>query len=99
MENRGCGIICEYNPFHKGHAYQLSKAKEICEFTVCAMSGDFVQRGEEAFQDKKVRAKNAMTNGADIVLEIPFPYRMSNSATLKGGATLFFTTLQRTRLP
>ncbi len=74
MENRGCGIICEYNPFHKGHAYQLSKAKEICEFTVCAMSGDFVQRGEEAFQDKKVRAKNAMTNGADIVLEIPFPY-------------------------
>ncbi len=74
MEKKGCGIICEYNPFHKGHAYQLSKAKEEFPFTVCAMSGDFVQRGEAAFQDKRVRAANAVSNGADIVLEIPFPF-------------------------
>ena len=38
------------------------------------MSGDFVQRGEGASQDKSVRAKNAIASGADIVLEIPFPF-------------------------
>ena len=32
-------------------------------------------------------------------LEIPVPYRMSNSASLKGGATLFFTTFTFVRLP
>lgn len=75
MDNRGTGIICEYNPFHKGHAYQISAVKEQRDgFVVCAMSGDFVQRAESAFQDKYVRAQNAVENGADIVLEIPFPF-------------------------
>lgn len=75
MENKGTGIICEYNPFHKGHAFQISAVKkEHDTFVVCAMSGDFVQRAECAFQDKTVRAKNAVENGADIVLEIPFPF-------------------------
>lgn len=73
-ENRGCGIICEYNPFHLGHKYQLEKALELYDFTVCVMSGDFVQRGEAAFQKKEIRAKNACASGADIVLELPFPY-------------------------
>ncbi len=31
--------------------------------------------------------------------EMPEPYMMSNSTSLKGGATLFFTTLTRVRLP
>lgn len=45
------GIIAEYNPFHKGHAYQIQKAKEQCgaEFAVVVMNGDFVQRGEPPF--------------------------------------------------
>lgn len=38
------------------------------------MSGSFVQRGECASFDKLERAKDAVQNGADIVLEIPFPY-------------------------
>ncbi len=74
MQGKGCGIICEYNPFHKGHKYQLDMAKESFPFTVCVMSGDFVQRGEASFQKKEVRARNAVMNGADIVLELPFPY-------------------------
>ena len=47
------GIIAEYNPFHKGHAYQIQKAKEQCgaEFAVVVMNGDFVQRGEPAIFD------------------------------------------------
>lgn len=72
---KGTGIVCEYNPFHKGHAYQIHRVKEMgASFVVCAMSGDFTQRGEPAFQDKYVRAENAVKNGADIVLEIPFPF-------------------------
>ena len=75
MEKKGVGIVCEYNPFHSGHKYQIQKAKELgAPFVVCAMSGDFVQRGEPASQDKMVRAKNAISSGADIVLEIPFPF-------------------------
>ena len=57
------GIIAEYNPFHKGHAYQIQKAKEQCgaEFAVVVMNGDFVQRGEPAIFDKwkSVQRKNA----------------------------------------
>lgn len=72
---KGTGIVCEYNPFHKGHAYQIHKVKEMgAPFVVCAMSGDFTQRGEPAFQDKHIRAENAVKNGADIVIEIPFPF-------------------------
>lgn len=73
--SKGTGIVCEYNPFHNGHAYQINALKEQgAGFIVCAMSGGFVQRGEPAFQKKEVRAKNAVDNGADIVLEIPFPF-------------------------
>ena len=58
---KGTGIVCEYNPFHKGHAYQIKSVKEMgARFVVCAMSGDFTQRGEPAFQDKYVRAENAV---------------------------------------
>ena len=41
------GIVAEYNPFHNGHMYHLQKAKEKsgAEYTVCVMSGNFVQRG------------------------------------------------------
>lgn len=73
--SKGTGIVCEYNPFHNGHAYQIKTLKESgARFIVCAMSGGFVQRGEPAFQDKAIRAENAVKNGADIVLEIPFPF-------------------------
>ncbi len=69
-----CGIICEYNPFHTGHAFQLEEVKRRFDAAVCVMSGDFVQRGECAFSDKEKRAENAVKNGADIVLELPFPF-------------------------
>ncbi len=75
MHTKGCGIVCEYNPFHKGHAYQIEYVKKVLELpVVCAMSGNFVQRGEPACMDKKYRAQDAVKNGASVVLEIPFPY-------------------------
>lgn len=67
------GIICEYNPLHAGHAYLLDKARERGT-VVCLMSGDFVQRGEAAILPPHVRAEMALAAGADLVLELPFPY-------------------------
>lgn len=75
MTEKACGIICEYNPFHNGHKYQIEYVKENLGLqVVCAMSGAFVQRGTAAFADKYVRARTAAENGAEIVLEIPFPF-------------------------
>ena len=69
------GIIAEYNPFHKGHAYQIEEAKKAAnaDFAVVAMSGNFVQRGAPAIIDKYTRTKMALEGGADLVLELPVP--------------------------
>ena len=68
------GIICEYNPFHLGHARQISLIRQ--QFgqdaaIVCLMSGSFVQRGEPAIFPRLARARAAMVCGADLVLELP----------------------------
>ena len=70
------GIISEYNPFHNGHKYHIEAAKEACgaDNVVCIMSGSFVQRGEPAIFDKWSRAKMAVMNGADLVIELPAVY-------------------------
>ncbi|MBE5902390.1 MAG: nucleotidyltransferase family protein [Lachnospiraceae bacterium] len=67
------GIIAEFNPFHNGHQYILEKARVLtgCEKLVVAMSGDFVQRGAPAILDKGMRAKCALMNGADLVVQLP----------------------------
>ncbi len=70
-------IICEYNPFHHGHAYQIQTARwQFGEQTqiISLMSGSVVQRGEVAVSDKYSRATAAVTMGADLVLELPYPY-------------------------
>lgn len=67
------GIIAEYNPFHTGHAYQISEARRItaAKHVVVIMSGDFVQRGAPAIMDKYMRTRLALDGGADCVLELP----------------------------
>ncbi|MBE6622718.1 MAG: nucleotidyltransferase family protein [Ruminococcaceae bacterium] len=81
------GIVCEFNPFHNGHAYLIRKAKEVSGGKViCAMSGNFVQRGEYAFADKYVRAKWAVENGADAVFENPFPFSCATAEKFALGA-------------
>lgn len=74
------GIICEYNPFHNGHKYLIDTLRERgAELIVCAMSGSFVQRGESAVTDKFTRAACAVAGGADLVVELPFPYCMASA--------------------
>lgn len=73
------GIICEYNPFHKGHAHLLAEARKSADFAVCVMSGHFTQRGEAAILDKFVRAKTAILGGSDLVLELPMPFSAASA--------------------
>lgn len=75
------GIIAEYNPFHKGHAYQIKTLKEQykSDYVIVAMSGNFVQRGTIAFTDKYERARMALTMGADLVLELPTLWSTSSA--------------------
>lgn len=81
------GIICEYNPFHNGHAKQL---RAIDGVKVCLMSGNFVQRGEPAIMDKYVRAKAALLCGADLVLELPVTVAIrSAEGFADGGVDIF----------
>lgn len=69
------GIVCEYNPFHNGHAHQIALLRQSgFELIVCAMSGNFTQRGDLAIADKYTRAESAVKCGADIVVELPFPF-------------------------
>ena len=66
-----CGIVAEYNPFHSGHRFHIERTREMLgEHTiiVCAMSGNFVQRGDFAVLDKYARAETAVRGGADLVL-------------------------------
>lgn len=75
------GVITEYNPFHNGHKYQLEQIKQEtgADYIIVAMSGNFVQRGNPALLDKYTRAKIALSNGADLVLEIPTIYACSSA--------------------
>lgn len=83
-----CGIICEYNPFHNGHLYQLEEAKKRsrADFTVAVMSGNFVQRGEPAIFDKWSRAEAALSYGIDMVIELPTVYALSSAEYFAAGA-------------
>ncbi len=73
------GIICEFNPFHKGHKYLIDTVKKECESVVCVMSGNVVQRGEFAVYDKFTRAKTALENGADLIIDLPCVYSLMSA--------------------
>jgi len=83
-----CGIIAEYNPFHKGHLYHLQTAKELtgADYTIGVMSGNFMQRGTPALADKHIRTKAALSCGADLVLELPVYYACGSAEYFASGA-------------
>lgn len=85
---KATGIIAEYNPFHKGHAYHIAKTREITgsDCIIVVMSGNFVQRGEPAIMDKYIRARAALLNGADIVIELPTVSAVGSSQYFAAGS-------------
>lgn len=82
------GITAEYNPFHKGHAYQIAetRARTGVQYVIAVMSGDFVQRGAPAVFDKYLRAEAALAGGADLVLELPAVYACASAEFFAAGA-------------
>ena len=86
-----CSTICEYNPLHLGHLRHLNYIKQNLkpDLTVVIMSGNFTQRGEGAVLDKYTRAIHAVKAGADIVIELPTVFALSNAEIFaKGGVKL-----------
>ena len=86
-----CGIIAEYNPFHRGHAYQLAKARQItgADRIVCAMSTSFTQRGAPALLPAHTRARMALEGGADLLLALPLPFAMAGAERFaRGGVSI-----------
>ena len=84
-----CGIVAEYNPFHRGHRYHLMRTREkLGEYTllVVCLSSYFVQRGEPALLSPHVRAEMALSQGADLVLSLPAPYALSSAEGFARGA-------------
>ncbi|MCQ2492801.1 MAG: nucleotidyltransferase [Lachnospiraceae bacterium] len=80
-------VICEYNPFHNGHKYQLEEIKKRLksDYIIAIMSGNFVQRGAPAICDKYARAKAALSY-ADLVIELPTVYATGSAEAFATGA-------------
>lgn len=86
------GIICEYNPFHLGHEWMIRTLREQgADAIVCAMSGNFVQRGDFAIVNKISRAEMALQGGADLVLELPTPWATATAETFARGGVQMLT--------
>lgn len=85
------GIICEYNPFHNGHKYQIEMIKKEYDAVVCIMSGSFVQRGDVSIYDKWTRTKAALSGGCDLVIELPIAYSLSSAQGFAKGAVDILT--------
>lgn len=85
---KSIGIICEYNPFHNGHAHQLHTLRTTYPdaLRIAIMSGSFVQRGEPAYFSKFDRARWAIYGGADVVIELPTIYSLGSAELFCTGA-------------
>ncbi|MDD7280917.1 nucleotidyltransferase family protein [Floccifex sp.] len=70
---KSCGIIAEYNPFHKGHEYHLQQArlKTNCDCLIVIVSSYFSQRGLPSYLTRSDKTKLSLEHGANIVLELP----------------------------
>jgi predicted nucleotidyltransferase len=88
-------IIAEYNPFHKGHEYHVTKTREITGAThvVAVMSGNFTQRGDIAILPKHTRAEAALKSGVDLVTELPVAFALSSAEQFATGAVAILNAL------
>ncbi len=87
-----CGIAAEYNPFHKGHEYHIKEARRLsgADGIMVAMSGSFTQRGKPALFDKFTRARAALLNGADLIVELPFCFACAPAQFFAEGSLSIF---------
>lgn len=95
MENI-LGIVAEYNPFHLGHLYHITKSKELSDssYVVAIMSGNFVQRGDTSIVDKWTKTQMALLNGVDLVIELPTLYAISSAENFAYGSMRILDSLK-----
>jgi predicted nucleotidyltransferase len=94
-------VVCELNPMHLGHKFIFDSAKATSEddsVNVAIMSGNFTQRCTPAVFDKYTRAEAAVRCGADIVIELPFPWCSSGVEDFALGGVTIAAALGATRL-
>lgn len=85
------GVITEYNPFHLGHLYQINKIKEMYKdsIIIAIVSSSFTQRGDVSILNKWNKARIALDNGIDLVIELPYFYAgQSSDIFAKGAVTI-----------
>ena len=90
------GVIAEYNPFHKGHLYQINKIKERYpnSLLVVVTSSSFTQRGNISLLNKWDKTKIALENNVDLVVELPFVYSTQSSDLFAEGAISILNALK-----
>ena len=85
------GIIAEYNPFHRGHAWHVAETRRLtgCDYVVACMDGHFTQRGDPAMWSKWARARMALACGVDAVFELPALHAVRTAdAFARGGVAI-----------
>ena len=82
------GLIVEYNPFHNGHLHHIQEIDRLFEdnIKIAVMSGDFVQRGEPSLINKFEKTKIALSQGIDIVIELPAFYSTQSAEIFAKGS-------------
>ena len=82
------GLIVEYNPFHNGHLHHIQEIDRLFDdnIKIAIMSGDFVQRGEPSLINKFEKTKIALSQGIDIVIELPAFYSTQSAEIFAKGS-------------
>lgn len=90
-----CALVAEYNPLHNGHLKLINHIKNQMQADklIVIMSGNFCERGEIAIMDKYTRAKHAVLAGADMVIELPTVFSVSNAEIFATGAVKILKSL------
>ncbi|MFD1417172.1 nucleotidyltransferase family protein [Companilactobacillus keshanensis] len=90
------GFVAEFNPFHNGHKLFIDEIKQKFhpDVLIAVMSGNYVQRGDFAILDKWQRARIAVENGVDLVVELPFAYAVEPADLFAKGAVMLLDRLK-----
>ena len=82
------GVICEYNPMHTGHLYQIKKIKEMFKNSIIVIvtNSCFTQRGDISIINKWDKTRFALENQVDLVVELPFVFSCQSADVFANGA-------------
>ena len=90
------GIIAEYNPFHTGHKYHITKIKEMYpdSLLIVIFPTSFTERGEVCILNKWDKTNIALDNNIDLVVELPFVYGSQSADQFAKGALKILNSLK-----